>query len=180
MKNLITLYVTIALISMSLSAKLSAKLSAEEKAVGLADRLSELKEEIGLSDEDFERALLRWCQQFEAMSELTPDHPLVKSGEFTVEDLHKQHEINKKLAEALSEQFGQFERFHLIVLKMLNDDRTEEAKGLLRTHVSSTYNRIKNSQRKNTSGLVERVEEEALRDPKLKALIKTEDEGDQD
>ena len=66
---------------------------------------------------------------------------------------------------------GQFERFHLIVLTILNDNRTEAAKDLLRTHVSSAYKRIKNSKVENKSGLIESVEEEAIRDPKLKALL---------
>jgi hypothetical protein len=103
----------------------------------------------------------------------------VKSGEFTVDDLHEQHKLNKKLSEQIVSQMGQFERFHLIVLTILNDNRTEAAKDLLRTHVSSAYNRIKNSKAENQSGLIESVEKEALRDPKLKALLDANAAGEQ-
>lgn len=162
MKNFL---IALALLSLSFSSL------AEDTSENLADRLSNLQKETGLSEEEFERALVRWCQQFEAMSELTPDHPLVQSGEFTVDDLREQYRFNQKLSEQIWEQFGQFERFHLIVLVMLNDGRTEEAKDLLRTHVASTYHRIQNSRTKNASGLVEGAEKEAKSDPKLKELI---------
>jgi len=93
MKKLPVLIVTFALVSL-LSL---AKLSADEASAKLAERLSALQVEAGLSDENFDLALVRWCQQSEAMSKLTPDHPLVKSGEFTVDDLHEQNKLNKQL-----------------------------------------------------------------------------------